>query len=430
MKASVVLGTAPSPPPSGWRAGGRTLRLLTVAVTAGVLALLTGHAWVLALAAGPAVLVVLAAPGGSRPLRLEASLTVSTRRCFEGETVRCTVELAADGVTGPLDPVLTLGPGVELVDDLVEADRAEFEFTAVRWGRWSIGTLDLDVYDRGGLARRTVRVELGELEVFPVPSAARLTPVPVELPARLGENATRQPGEGVEVIGVRPHVWGERQRRIHWPSTTRRGAVQLNEFGAERAVDTVMLLDALGDFRDPATGTSTLDETLRAAAGLTRAYLRRHDRIGLVSIGGTLRWLRAGSGEQHFYRIVQTVLDVRKDLGYRTPELDRLPPGALPAGALVYCFTPLADQRVLDVLADLTDRGNPLVVVELPTGEPSVDPQDELAVLALRLWRADREAMRFALRNRGIPVVAHTPGESLDLALAPLLRRRIHGGRR
>jgi uncharacterized protein (DUF58 family) len=371
------------------------------------------------------VLLALASPAGSRPTGLDTTLTVSARRCFEGESVVCTVALDYDGQAGPLDPALTLGPGVELVRELVEPDRVEFEFTAVRWGRWSIGALDLDVYDRGGLARRTVRVDLGELEVFPVPAQARLTPVPVRLPARLGENATRQLGEGVEVIGVRPHVWGERQRRIHWPSTTRRGSIQLSEFGAERAVDTVMLLDALGDFRDPATGTSTLDETLRAAAGLTRAYLRRHDRIGLVSIGGTLRWLRAGSGEQHFYRIVQTVLEVRKDLGYRTPELSRLPPGALPAGALVYCFTPLADQRVLDVLADLTDRGNPLVVVELPTGEPAVDPEDESAALALRLWRADRDAMRFALRNRGIPVVTHTPGQSLDLALAPLRRGRI-----
>ncbi|MFE0463110.1 DUF58 domain-containing protein [Kitasatospora sp. NPDC058965] len=430
VKASVVLGTTPGAPPSGWRAGERTLRLLTVATVATVLALLTGHAWLLALAAGPAVLVALAAPGRSRPTRLETGLTVSARRCFEDEVVTVVVDLTHDGIAGVLDPELTLGPGVALTGERIGADRVELEFTAVRWGRWTLGTLDLDVYDRGGLARRTVRVELGELEVFPVPAQARLTPVPVELPARLGENATRQLGEGVEVIGVRPHVWGERQRRIHWPSTTRRGAVQLSEFGAERAVDTVMLLDALGDFRDPATGTSSLDETLRAAAGLTRAYLRRHDRIGVVSIGGTTRWLRAGTGEQHFYRIVRTVLEVRKDLGYRTPELHRLPPPALPAGALVYCFTPLADQRVLDVLADLADRGNPLVVVELPTGEPEVDPQDQAAVLALRLWREDREAIRFALRNRGVPVVAHTPGQSLDLALAPLTRGRIHGGRR
>ena len=36
--------------------------------------------------------------------------------------------------------------------------------------------------------------------------------------------------------------------------------------------------------------------------------------------------------------------------------------------------------------------------------------------------------MRYALRARGVPVLAATPDESLDLALAPLLRSRIQGG--
>lgn len=79
------------------------------------------------------------------------------------------------------------------------------------------------------------------------------------------------------------------------------------------------------------------------------------------------------------------------------------------------------------MLRDLTNRGNPVVVIELPTGDPQVEPNDIPGQLALRLWRADRRAMRFALQNRGIPVVTHTPGETLDLALAPLLRGRIQG---
>ncbi|GGU08238.1 hypothetical protein [Streptomyces coeruleorubidus] len=66
---------------------------------------------------------------------------------------------------------------------------------------------------------------------------------------------------------------------------------------------------------------------------------------------------------------------------------------------------------------------------EIPTGEPVPEPGDTVGELALRLWRADRDAMRFALVERGIAVVAHQPGETLDLALAPL-RTRIHGGTR
>jgi len=417
----------PSPPPPGWRASERTLRLATVAVTALAAALLTGRAWLLAPAAAPLVLLALAMPRG-RPGRVETSVEADARRVFEGESVTVRVTVAYDGPPGRLDPGITPGPGIRLEHLALGAGRIEMVMTAERWGRWTLGTVDVDLYDAGGTARSTVRVPLGEVDVFPVPNPAGLTPIPVRLPQRLGEHASTQRGEGVEVTGVRPSVHGERQRRINWPATTRRGSLQLHQFAAERAADTVVLLDVTTDVRDPATGTSSLDETFRAAAGLVRAYLRTHDRIGVVSVGGTTRWLQPGSGQGYFYRLVESVLEVRKDLAHRGTGLSRLPPPALPEGALVYVITPLADQRILDVLHQIHARTNPVVVVSVPTGDPAVERGDRAGRTALRLWRANRDAIRFALTERGIAVVAHEPGRTLDLALAPLLRTRIHGG--
>ncbi|MFF2656545.1 DUF58 domain-containing protein [Kitasatospora sp. NPDC058032] len=423
-------GLPSSPPSPHWRAAERTLRLLSVAAAAAVAALLTGHGWLLALAAAPAVLLALAAPGRGRPTELAATATVEPRRCLEGERITARIEIHHDGRTGPLDPTIALGPGVVLEALTVRPTGVDLALRADSWGRWSLGTVDIDVHDAGALTRRTVRTELGTADVFPVPATARLTPIPVRLPERLGEHTTRHDGAGVEVVGVRPYVHGERQRRIHWPATTRRGSIQINQFAAERASDAVVLLDTLDDVHDPATGLSSLDESLRAAVGLTRAYLRRHDRVGLIAVGGQLRWLTAGTGDRQVYRMVESVLEVRQDRAHRGPALPRLPLTALPGHTLVYAFTPLADQRILEVLGRVADHGNPLVVVEIPVGEPVVEQDDEVGALALRLWRAEREAMRSALRARGVPVARYTPGEALDLALAPLLRRRITGGSR
>ncbi|MER6847515.1 DUF58 domain-containing protein [Streptomyces flaveolus] len=414
----------PRTPPGGPRPGERTLRLLTVAVVAMSAALLTGRAWLLALAAAPLVLLALALPR-AYARRVETSLTVEPRRCFEGDIVTVRISVAHDGGAVRLDPGVTLGPGLRLDDVVVGPSSVTLRHTALRWGRWSLGPVDLDVYDAGGTVRRTVRVEAAEVSVFPLATQARFTPIPARLPQRLGEHASLQAGEGVEVVGVGPWVPGERQRRIHWPSTTRRGAVQLHRFAAERAADTVMLLDAFGDVVDPVTGVSSLDETVRAAAGLARAYLRTHDRVGVVSTGGTTRWLTPGTGDAAFYRIVESVLDVRKDRRFDGPGLERVPPPALPEGALVYVFTPLSDARVLKVLRDLQGRGRRPVVVEIPSGDPRVEPGDVAGELGLRLWHADRDAMRFALRDSGVPVLRHVVGESLDLALAPLLSGRI-----
>ncbi|WP_435129091.1 DUF58 domain-containing protein [Actinacidiphila sp. bgisy144] len=425
-------GTAepPPPPPPGWRVGERVLRLGTLAVVALAAALVTGRPWVLALAAAPLALIALTLPSGPRPEAVTAEAEVEPRRCFEGEQLRVRITVSYDGESGRLDPGVTLGHGVGLDHLAVGPHRVDLVLTAQRWGRWTLGTVDVDVYDRGGLARRTVRAELGEVAVFPLPGHAGLTPIPVRLPQRLGEHTAVQRGEGVEVTGVHPYVRGERQRRVHWPATTRRGALQVHQFAAERTADTVVLLDVLADVVDPVSGTSSLDETFRTAAGLVRAYLRTHDRVGVVSVGGATRWLQPGSGQGYFYRIVESVLEVRKDRAYRTEGLSLLPPPALPEGALVYVITPLTDQRILDILHQVRARANPTVVVEIPTGDPVVAPGDTEGELALRLWRADRDAMRFALVERGIAVVTHRPGETLDLALAPLLRTRIHGGTR
>ncbi|RKE23516.1 DUF58 domain-containing protein [Streptomyces sp. TLI_171] len=436
----------PPQPPAGPRPTARALRLTTVAVTAVAAAFLLRQPWLLAPAAGAAVLLALAAAGSSRPTRPSATVEVTPRRCFEGDTLTARISVQFAGVASWLDPGVHLGPGVELRELTTTGAVLELELAVARWGHPALGAVDIDVHDRGGLSRSTVRVDLGHAQVFPVPSDAALTPVPVHLPASIGEHTARRQGEGIDVVGVSPYAWGERQRRIHWPSTTRRGSLQLNRFAAEHAADTVVLIDTHADYLDPATGTSSLDESVRAAAGIARAYLRSHDRVGVAAVGTTVRWLRPGSGEAHFHRIVETVLDARDPLAARRKDRratdrsasdrrgrDRYRPptaglaAAVPADALVYALTPLADPRILDTLAELTARGTPLVVVEVPTGSPRVAADDPAGALALDLWQAEREAMRAAVRSRGIPVVAHHPGESLDLTLAPLLRARIPG---
>jgi hypothetical protein len=67
-----------------------------------------------------------------------------------------------------------------------------------------------------------------------------------------------------------------------------------------------------------------------------------------------------------------------------------------------------------------------VVVVEIPIGDPRISKAEYTEELALRLWRLDREALRFSLTDKGIPVVAWEGG-TLDLTFAPLLRTRIQG---
>lgn len=440
---------APPPPPTVWRPSQRAVRLLTAAICALVPAAALGAWWCVPLAAVP--LLMLTAHGGAHPKRVRAEVDVPERRMFEDEILTATIRLAADGPAGwtrqeylpprtrdDLDFGGAPAPsGVRLESMDLAGSVITVRLRVPRWGRWSLGAVAIDVHDTAGLRLTSLHADLGEVEVFPVPAPDDTMLAPVRFPDRFGEHSARTPGEGVEFIQVRPYVFGDRQRRINWSATSRRREVQVNTFESERAAEAVVVVDALSDLPQPPAPDnprprSTLDIAVRGAAGLAQAYLAAHDRIGLVTLSGRVQWLTPGSGNAHLYRIAQTVMDLRKDFTYETGGLSRLPTRVLPRGALVYVFSPLLDPAVVEAISELADRGHPLVVIDVLAHEPAPASSgsgkpDHLDALALRLWRLDRQAVRFVLGELGVPVVSWDGLAPLDLALAPLRRAPLAG---
>jgi uncharacterized protein (DUF58 family) len=215
-------------------------------------------------------------------------------------------------------------------------------------------------------------------------------------------------------------VPGDRQRSINWPASTRRGRLQVNTFAAERSQDVVLLADATSDVGEP--GSSALDLALRGAAAAARAYLEGRDRVGVITYQwGGVSWLGPGLGRRQLYRIIDSLL--ASNAGYaRGASFRRLPRAALPPGALVVVFSPLLDQRFVEALRDMRERGFTLLVVDVLNAEPPVRWRREDR-LAKRIWQMEQEAIRFSLRELGVPVVHWDGVESLDLPLAAHTRR-------
>ena len=288
---------------------------------------------------------------------------------------------------------------------------------------------------------------LPRLDCYPAPGEQRTRVVLRRLPNRLGEHPARVSGEGIEFFGVREYVPGDRQRSINWPASTRRGRLQVNTFAAERSQDVVLLADATSDVGEP--GMSALDLALRGAAAAARAYLEARDRVGVITYQwGGASWLVPGLGRRQVYRIIDSML--ASDAGWaRGASFRRLPRAALPPGALVVVFSPLLDQRFVETLRDMRERGFTMLVVDVLNAEPPArqrmpsrgglpggpgmeSPRGWLAGsspragtdrMARRIWRMEQEAIRFSLRELGVPVVHWDGVESLDLPLAGHTRR-------
>ncbi len=402
-----------------WRPSRHARRLLTLAAAGLLLATITRRPELAGLA-GPALLLLGAARPARAP-RIGVRVRLTATRLYEGEIAA--VDVAVDDDGSDVRWVLHAGRGIEPASaSAVGGATARFLFTVPRWGRRQVGSVALVLHDRWRLAEGRITVKLPSVDCYPHPAVQRTRVVLSRLPNRLGEHPARVPGEGAEFTGVREYVPGDRQRAINWPASTRRGRLQVNTFAAERSQDVVLLVDATSDVGPP--GSSALDLGLRGAAGAARAYLDARDRVGVITYQwGGARWLAPSLGRRQVYKIIDAMLAT--DAGWaRGAVFSRLPRAALPPGALVVAFSPLLDQRFVEALRDMRERGFPLIVVDVLNTEPPARYSFH-DWAARRIWRMEQQAIRFSLRELGVPVV-HWDGESpLDLPLAPYTRRPL-----
>ncbi|HYS94875.1 MAG TPA: DUF58 domain-containing protein [Candidatus Nitrosopolaris sp.] len=405
-----------------WRPAPRARRFASVAVFALAVAFVLGRGGLLAFAAGPLVLLVLGARARP-PGRLTLSATLDASRCLEGDPVTVTLTVDADR---PVDAVTAevAGPPSIGTAPLVRDGAGTLSTTIVpgRWGVLSL-TMRVTVVATLRLRQTDVDVNLGALTVLPRAPRLRATPAQQALLARLGEHASRVPGSGIEFAGIRDYAPGDVLRDLNWSATSRRHRPLVNERSTERAADLVVAIDGFTELAS--AEESTVDVAVRGATALTQVALRQRDRVGLIVLGGVLRWLTPASGERQFYRISEAVLAARSVMfSVVRPDVTRLPRPALPPGALVVVFSPLVDERAFAVIQDLRQRRARIVVVDvLRAPPPATHRRGGLDPLAARVWRLDRAADRLALARLGVPVLSWPPGAELQVVLAPLARR-------
>lgn len=408
--------------PIRWQLSGHTRRLATVAIAGLFAAVLTRRAEFAGLAA-PALLL-LAGYRAERPSVIGAELATGAELMTEGEQGAVLLRLTGVDVRQlqvRLHPAPWISSGdAELGDD----GWYRVPFTPERWGVRPIGMIEVTIRDRWRLTECRLTIRAPSVTCHPQVAVLDSLVVLSKLPARLGEHTSRRPGEGIEFAGVRDFVPGDRQRRINWPATTRRGTLQLNVFTAERAQSVVVLMDVSTDIGEP--GRSSADLAVRAAGGTAMRYLAARDRVGLISFGQQLQWIAPASGRRQADRIMNLIVTTPGG-GHPLDLLSALPHAALPPGALIIVFSPLLSLRLVEALRELREKGFATIVVDVLLAQPSASAGRYRAVaeMARRIWRMEQEAIRFSLREIGIPVVAWDGRSPLDEPLAPYTRRPV-----
>jgi uncharacterized protein (DUF58 family) len=217
-----------------------------------------------------------------RPFRVRRGW--GDREHVEGDDVPVIAELEASGNVMPAGVTL-----VERVGRLGEQRHGlrrngrrlsvRYTLNRVPRGRYAFADVRAELSDPFGLERAVVPL--------PAPGALLVYPRLVQLGRLFSESGARSHDgrrlllrrhTGFELHGVREYEQGESLRRVHWPSTARRGQLMVKELEDAPRDEIALLLDA--------DASSVVGESfnveVRAAGSVLDAYVRRGRRAVLV----------------------------------------------------------------------------------------------------------------------------------------------------
>jgi uncharacterized protein (DUF58 family) len=390
-----------------------------------VTAIVAGRPEVAALAM-PFAIALAVGLSGSRPPELDVSFSLDAAQVNEGDQVELTVVIEPRDGAGVAWLDVELTPDAALAVDgpaaqstsIAPESRAEctFTFTCLRWGAYRPCAARVVAYGAGRFfVRERNMVSRSVVRVHPTAQRLRSLVRPARLQGMAGAHVSRERGAGVEFADTRPFVPGDRVRSISWRTSARRGELWVGDRHPDRNADLVLFLDT---FAAAGWGLDrTLDLAVEAAIGLARGHIGVNDRVGVVGLGGVLRWLPPGTGAPQLHRVVDAVLDSEVIASQADKGIDVIPVRGLPPRATVVALTPLLDRRAIALMGELRARGFDLVILECSPAEYLPPPATRTATLARRLWLLEREGVREQLRGAGAALVEWRRGTPLPEVL-------------
>lgn len=286
--------------------------------------------------------------------------------------------------------------------------------------RTATGEVHLGRLPRGRFPVSDARLVLGDqlglesvvLSVDEPTAAAVAHPRLVELQGLFSE-AGRQGADGRRLLlrrpagfdfhSVREYEQGESLRRVHWPTTARRGQLMVKELDDAPRDSVLVLLDCDPRGDVGAQPDSSFDAAVRAAGSVLRVYAARGRRATLLATGTGAAPVSVCSVESDFRAALDTLAAVEPNAPCgleRSLSREDSPAGR--AGELVV-VTAAVEAAALDALvAASTRRLVSLVWVDAPS-------------YAARPTRALPALLR--LSAAGVPVAVVRRGEDLATAL-------------
>ena len=329
-------------------------------------------------------------------------------RAVEGDDVSLLYRLERSsrvpvGAAWVRETVGRLGPR----EGRVRAGRAEVRLPAVPRGRYPLERTEVVLEDPLGLERVTLSPGTAGEALVVVPRTVELGSLFSDAgrDAFQGRRVLLRRPSGVDLHSVRDYEQGESLRKVHWPTTARRGRLMVKELEDAPRDDLVVLVDCDAAAVAGPPGDSSFDAQARAAGSLLRAHVTRGKRAALLLGDEAQRVVRVSSLEVDWPLALGALAAAEPEGGRPLARL--LADGRSPAARApeLVVVTALLEEDAVDRLVTLVARRRRVSAVWVDAGSFAGRPRPSASPPLLRLSSA------------GVPIAVVRRGDDLAAAL-------------
>jgi uncharacterized protein (DUF58 family) len=233
-----------------------------------------------------------------------------------------------------------------------------------------------------------------------------------------GSLLMRRVGYGSEFHSIRDYVPTDPFKKINWKATAKYHRLMVNQFELEDVFDAMVFVDARDITKTGTVLRNPLEFSVKAAATLAKSFMRRTNRVGLVTYGSKVRVIRPGAGETQLTTLMSTLTGTYASGNTSLKSAVKTAMPYLTPRSPIVIISPLDnDETVNEIVRDLTAQNYDITVIS----PSSIEFEREATGLyspRYLMVKLERENQIAELAKLGIRVIDWTP----DLPVSEVVR--------